>query len=68
MGDPAFPKDVGKGRVVDVIKPRLDLLAKGGHFQGRPLQSFHVGHEGQAGIVCAQPREGTALVRVNEPP
>ena len=66
--DPAFPVDAGQSRVVDVIKAGFDVQEKGGHLQARPLQGFHVVHEGAVGIVSAQPREGAALVRVNQAP
>jgi len=65
-GGPALPEDAGQSWVVDVVKASFDVEIKGGHFQARPLQGLHVIHEGEAGIVRAWPREGAALVRVNE--
>jgi len=68
VGDPAFPKDAGQSRVIDVVKACFDVQKQGGHLQARPLQGFQVVYMGKAGIVCAQPREGAALVRVDQAP
>ena len=68
MGDPALPEDTGQSWVINIIEARFDVHKKGGHLQAWPLQGFHVVHEGEAGIVSAQPREGAILVRVNQGP
>jgi len=68
MGDPAFHEDAGQSWVVDVVKAYFNVQKEGGHLQALPLQGFHVVHKSEAGIVCAQPREGAALVRVNHAP
>jgi len=68
VGDTAFPQDSGQSWVVDVVKAWFDVQKKGGHLQARSLQGLHVIHKGEAGIVCAQPREGAALVGVNQAP
>jgi len=68
MGDPAVPNDASQGWVVDVVKGRFDVQKKGGHLEAQPLQSFHVVHKGEAGIISAQPRKGAALVGVNQAP
>ena len=68
MGDPAFPEDAGQSCIVDVVKTRFDVQKEGGHLQARPLQGFYIFHKGEAGIVRAQPREGAALVGVNQAP
>jgi len=68
VGDPVFPEAAGQSRVVDVIKACFDVQKEGRHLQARSLQGFHVVHEGEAGIVGAQAREGAALVRVNQVP
>jgi len=66
MGDPAFPENAGQSWVVKVIKTSFDVQKKGGHLQASSLQGLYVVHEGQAGIICAQPIEGAALIRVNQ--
>ena len=68
MGDPALPEDAGQSWIVDVVKTRLDVQEKGKHLQARPPQGFYVVHKSEARIVCAQPREGAASVRVNYAP
>jgi len=66
MGDPTFPKDGGQSWIVNVIKTSFDVQKKEGHLQARPRQGVYMIHEGEAGIICAQPREGAVLVRVNQ--
>jgi len=66
MRDPAFCMDAGQSWVVNIIKTSFHVQKKGGHLQAWPLQGLYVIHEGEAGIICAQPREGAALVRVNQ--
>ena len=68
MGDPAFSEDVGQSWVVNIVKAHFDVQNEGGHLQARPLQGFHVVHKSEAGIVCAQPREGASLIAVNQAP
>ena len=66
MGNPAFPEDTGQSWVVDVVESCFDVEKEEGHLQARSLQGSHVVHEGEAGIIGAQPREGAAVVGVNQ--
>ena len=66
MGDPAFPEDAGQTWVIDVMKTGFDVQKKGGHLQARSLYGLYVIQEDEAGIICAQPREGAALGSVNQ--
>jgi len=50
----------------DVTEASFDVQKEGEHLEARPLQGLPIVHAGEAGIVCAQSREGTALVGVNE--
>jgi len=68
LRDPTFPNDAGQSWVVDIVKPRFEVHKKGRHLQPRPLQGFHVVHKGEAGIICSQPTEGAALVRLDQAP
>ena len=68
IGDPAVPEDAGQSQVIDVIKASLEVQKEGGHLKALPLHGFHVLHEGEEGIVCAQPRRRAALVRLNKAP
>jgi len=60
--DPTFREDAGQSQIVDVVKAGFDVQENGGHLQAPPLESLHVVHEGEAGIICPQPRKGAALV------
>ena len=64
MGNPAFPEDTYQSWVVDVVESCFDVEKEGEHLQARSLQGSHVVHEGEAGIIGAQPREGAAVVGV----